>query len=187
MKTENLFAKIVSYLFHPLLLPTIGLYIIFHLDGSGLWSPSQEAQLYLFGFTFIATFLLPVMNVIFLLKMKIISSLEVETRQERKIPYLAAAIFYFTESYFLMNADIPVLVKALMFGATLLVVSVLLINLFWKISAHMVGIGGLCGMILFFSWRLQVNVLPLLMILFFISGLIGYARIKLSSHTPAQV
>ena len=110
-----------------------------------------------------------------------------ETRQERKIPYLASAIFYFTESYFLMNADVPVLVKALMFGATLLVVSVLLINFFWKISAHMVGIGGLCGMMLAVSYRLQINLHIVLLLLFLIAGLVAFSRLKLSAHNPAQV
>lgn len=100
---------------------------------------------------------------------------------------MVAAIFYFAESYFLMNTDIPVLIKALMFGATLLVISVLLINLFWKISAHMTGIGGLCGMMLAVSYRLQINLHLIIILLFLIAGLVAFSRLKLSAHNPAQV
>ncbi|MBI4947759.1 MAG: PAP2 family protein [Bacteroidetes bacterium] len=182
-----LFARIISYLFHPLLLPTFGLFLIFNLDEAGLWISSPEMRLFLYAVTFSITFLLPLTNAFLLLKMKYISSLEMKTKEERKIPYLVAAIFYSSESYFLMQWDVPVLIKALMLGATLLVVSVLLINLFWKISTHMAGIGGLCGMMIAISYRLQINLHPVLIALFIIAGLIAFSRLKLSAHDSAQV
>lgn len=187
LNSGTYFAKVISYLFHPLLLPCIGLFIIFNLDETGLWIPSSETRLFVYGITFTATFLLPLLNALLLLRMKLISSLEMKTRQERKIPYLVSAIFYFSESYFIMNSDMPVLLKALIFGATLLVVCVFIINLFWKISAHMVGIGGLCGMILAVSARMQINLHLVLIALFLAAGLIGFARLKLNAHNPAQV
>ena len=161
--------------------------MIFNLEEINFLLPSFEQRRILYALTFTATFLLPLLNALLLLKFKIISSLEMKTRQERKIPYLISSIFYFAESYFLMNTDVPVLIKALMFGATLLVVSVLLINLFWKISAHMVGIGGLCGMMLAVSYRLQIDLHFILIALFLIAGIIAFSRLKLSAHNPAQV
>ena len=113
--------------------------------------------------------------------------MEMKTRQERKISYLVASIFYFVELYFLMKADVPAVIVALMLGATLVVVSVLLINLFWKISAHMAGIGGLTGMMISLSFRLQVNLLLILIALFFIAGLVAFSRLKLSAHSNAEV
>src|ERR1035438_5770446 len=130
----SLFSKSISIVFHPLLLPTFGLVLILNLDGIGLWIATSEMRLFLYLVTFTITFLLPLINALFLLKMKYISSLEMKTKEERKIPYLISAFLYFSEYYFLMKWDVPLLIKALMLGATLLVVSVLLINLFWKIS-----------------------------------------------------
>jgi hypothetical protein len=184
---STVFAKIISYLFHPLLLPTIGLFIIFHLDETAWWVPHMETQLFLYGFTFLATFLVPLLGVLVLLKMKQISSPEMPTRQERKIPYLVAAVFYFMEYYFLMRWDVPVLIKALIFAAALLVFSVLIVNLFWKISAHMTAIGGLCGIMVSVSARLQINLHFLLIALFLAAGIIAFSRLKLNSHNPAQV
>ncbi|MEK6617014.1 MAG: PAP2 family protein, partial [Bacteroidota bacterium] len=140
-----------------------------------------------YAVTFTVTFLLPLLNALLLLKLKFISSLEMKTRQERKFPYLISAVCYFSESYFLMNANVPVLIKALMVGATLLVVSVLIINLFWKISAHTVGIGGLCGMMIAISSRLQINLHYILIALFLIAGIVAFSRLKLSAHNPVQV
>ena len=65
------------------------------------------------------------------------------TKEERKFPYLAAAIFYSCESYLLMHLEVPALIKAFMLGATILLVSTMLVNLFWKISAHMVGLANI--------------------------------------------
>lgn len=180
-------AKVISYLFHPLFLPCIGLFLIFNIDETGLWIPSSAMQWFLYAVTFTVTFLLPLLNALLLLKLKFISSLEMKTRQERKFPYLISAVCYFSESYFLMNADVPALIKALMVGATLLVVSVLIINFFWKISAHTVGIGGLCGMMIAISSRLQINLHYILIALFLIAGLVAFSRLKLSAHNPVQV
>lgn len=187
MNPSTLFPKIISYLFHPLLLPLFGLFIIFNIDELNLWIPSSEQKLFLYFLTLTATFLLPLINALLLLRLKLIASLEMKTRQERKIPYLVTAIFYFAESWFLMRTDVPVLIKALMFGATALVVSVLIINLFWKISAHMVGIGGLIGMIISISYRLQIDLNLILILLFFSAGLVGFSRLKLSAHNSAEV
>ena len=183
----TLAAKVISYLLHPLLLPTLGLVMIFHLETSGLWAPPQDVQWYLIAVTFTATCLLPLLNALMLLRMRVISSLSMETRQERKLPYLAAAVFYLTESWLLTQGEVPVLARALLLGATMLVICVLLINLFWKISAHMVGIGGLCGMMLAVSYRLQINLHFFLILLFLLAGLSAYARLRLGAHTPSQV
>lgn len=180
-------AKLISYLFHPLFLPTAGLCLVFNMPGAELWLPSPEMEMFLYAMTFLATCLLPLLNALFLLRYRMISSLEMETKEERRIPYLAAAIFYSAQSWFLMNTEVPVLIKALMFGATLLVVCVLLINLFWKISAHMTGIGGLCGIMICISYRLQLNLHVILIALFLLAGIIAWSRLKLGAHNPAQV
>jgi hypothetical protein len=109
------------------------------------------------------------------------------TKEERKIPYLVAAIFYFSEAYFLIHWDVPVLIQALMLGATLLIVITLVINIFWMISAHMIGIGGICGMMLAISFRLQISIHLTLIALFLIAGLVAFARLKLSAHSSSQV
>lgn len=109
------------------------------------------------------------------------------TKEERKMPYLAAAIFYFAEAYFLMHADVPVIIQAMMLGATLLIVITLIINLFWLISAHMIGIGGICGMMIAISSRLQINMHYTLIALFFVAGLVAFSRLKLNAHSSAQV
>jgi len=187
LEKGTLFAKTVSYLFHPLLLPTLGLFLIFNINEAGLWIPTMEMQSFLYSITLLATLFLPLTTVLVLVRLNIVNSLEMTSKEERKIPYLASAAFYFSESYFLLKVDVPVLVQAMMLGATLLILITLIINLYWLVSAHMVGIGGLCGMMVAISARLQINIHPVLIVLFIIAGLVAFSRLRLGAHSPAQV
>ena len=165
----------------------MGLFLIFHLDEPRLWVPVANGQLFLYALTFLSTFCFPVFCAFVLLKLKLIDSLEMRTKEERRFPYLASAIFYFSESYFLMRLDLPVVVQAIMMGATLLIVILMLINIFRKISAHMAGIGGLCGIILAVSYRLQISIPLTLISVFLVAGLVAYSRLRLNAHDPAEV
>ncbi|TAL58478.1 MAG: hypothetical protein EPN85_11560 [Bacteroidetes bacterium] len=165
----------------------MGLFLIFNLNEPGLWFPSNDFQLFIHSVTLLATFFLPLLSAIVMFKLKWIGSLEMKTKEERKIPYLASAVFFFTESYLLMRWDIPVLIQAMMMGSTLLILLTLIINIFWMISAHMVAIGGICGMMIAVSYRLQINIHFTLIALFLTAGLVAFSRLKLSAHSPAQV
>lgn len=165
----------------------MGLFLLFHLDEPGLWRPSPEVQLFLYALTFLATFLSPILGAMALLKLNVIHSLEMDSKEERKIPYLLTAVFYFAESYFLIRLDLPVLLQSLMLGATLLILLALIINIFWKISSHMIGIGGICGIMLAISYRMQIDLHGTLMALFVLAGLIAFSRLRLNAHSAAQV
>src|SRR5690606_34994874 len=109
------------------------------------------------------------------------------TAKERRLPYLITVGFYFLTYYLLKNAQLPNIYLLMLLGATLSVMLSLIINLSWKISAHLVGMGGLVGGILGLSIRLGMNLIYPLAISILLTGLIGYARLRLSSHSPAQV
>lgn len=180
-------ARFISYIFHPLLLPTMGVFFVYRLDPSGLWLPPPENQLWIYILVFLSTFLFPVLNALLMLKMNVISSLEMDDPAERKFPFLVTAVFFAFATWLVMRADLPLLLKVLMLGSTLVVVGVLIVNIFWKISAHMAGIGGMIGMSIALSARLQINIHGYLIALILIAGLIGAARLALRAHQPSQV
>lgn len=63
----------------------------------------------------------------------------------------------------------------------------LIITTRWKISIHMLGIGGVIGAIIGISQRFQFDHSLLLMGLILFAGLIGFARLKTNSHNYRQV
>lgn len=74
-----------------------------------------------------------------------------------------------------------------MLGATLSVTLAVMINLFWKVSIHLIGIGGIIGTLLALSQLLFVDVKIPIIISIIIAGVIGSARLTVGEHTPAQI
>ena len=184
---ETRIAKIISYLFHPLLMPSYGLLLFFYLDRHVSYFLPFEIKKTLFLMTLSFTFVLPVMNAIVLLRMKIIRSLSMETKEERRLPLLITAIFYFAEYYLLTEAEVPATLKLLMLSAIISVMLTVIINLFWKISAHMIGIGGITGMAFILSILFQTPAFLIISSLFVIAGIIGYARLQLQAHSITEI
>ncbi len=74
-----------------------------------------------------------------------------------------------------------------MAGTAFLVILVLVINLFWKISSHTTAIGALLGTIIGTSYFLEMYLINWILLITLISGLVGFARLKENAHSPLQV
>ncbi|HEY6160092.1 MAG TPA: hypothetical protein VI112_02685 [Bacteroidia bacterium] len=182
------FSKIISYLFHPLLMPTYGLLLYFWVDSSAAYFMKADLRWILIGMTFSFTFFLPLLNTLILLRARYIQSIHMHTRQERRVPLLVTALFYMAEYWLLHDRDVPQTLKLFILCATIAIVCTVVINLFWKISAHMVGIGGVCGAMFVLCYLLQFQGGALLMAgLLLLAGIIGSARLQLGEHHPLEV
>lgn len=186
-KGELFFAKFISSVFHPLLMPTYGFLLIFCTKNYISTFILFPIKLIILGITFFFTFLLPAINAFVLLKMGRIKSLEMETQQERLIPYGSAVLYYMALLYLFYNTNFLTIFKVVILGAACSIVFTLLINIKWKISAHTVGIGGLAGAVLGIVFKLQFDMEFIFFMIILIAGLVGYSRLRLNAHTPAQV
>ena len=167
-------------------MPTYGMLIITNFDsGISLFLPLQS-KIKLYVITLVFTCLLPVINVLFLLRTNFITSVHMEQKEERRLSYIATLIFFASEFYLLNGTEVPALIKLFVLGAGITVFAALIVNFFWKISIHMIGIGGLIGIILILLPHLN-GILILLPLSIIAAGLIGYSRLALNAHVPAQV
>lgn len=189
MNIEARIAKVISYLFHPFLMPTYGMLLYFLMVEPQLMGRlPDKAKMVLGLITFIFTFLLPLISVLFLYKSGMISSLEMKTSRERLWPFLVTACCYWG-MYYVLPDDRPefTIIRALIIGAGLSIFVTLILNLFSKVSAHMVGIGGIAGAFMAISWYLYLPLESVIFTLVFLAGAIGFARLALNAHTPGQV
>lgn len=184
---ETRVAKIISYLFHPLLMPTYGFAFIFFTENYISTFIPILSKYIILGVTFLFTFLLPTVNALILLKMKRIQSLEMETNQERIIPYSSTALYFFALFYLFYDAEFPAIFKIVILGAGISILLTFIINFRWKISAHTVGIGGIAGATLGIIYRMEMDMSVALIAIILLSGIVAYARLKLNAHTPSQV
>lgn len=180
--------KILSVLFHPLLMPSYGfLILLYSRNYIATFIPADVKLIILCG-TFVFTFLFPAINALILLRMGRIQSLEMETPRERIVPYASTAVYYFALFYLFHNIEyFPTIFKVVILGAGISILITLLITFWWKISAHAVGIGGIIGALLGTMYRTQMDLLPYLILMLFITGIVSYARLKLAAHSPSQV
>ncbi|WP_423129769.1 hypothetical protein [Gaoshiqia sp. Z1-71] len=185
MKILQFAARVVSFLFHPLIIPTAGFLLLMNTNFHFALLTFEAKKLILLV-VFLSTFLLPLVSIGFMSLNKKVK-LDLDKHTDRVLPMLYSAVFYYLGYYFLNRLPIYPVYRVFLISSVLIIVLLLFISIRWKISAHMAGIGGLIGAIIALSLRLGMNTTLLVMVLFGIAGLIGSARLLLGKHTLLQV
>ena len=179
------FSTILSTLFHPLLMVTYG--ITFALMGTFLALYPLRMKLLIWGSAFLSTAVLPGLFIYLLTRTGAASDLELTKRKERALPYLIVISSVALCLYFLYRMMMPFWLIAILMGICVALLIALCINFFWKISAHMIGIGGLLGGLMGVARIHLINPYLLFIAVLLIAGLLGTSRIFLKRHTPLQV
>ncbi len=122
----------------------------------------------------------PLILVYLLSRRGIIPDYYASERKTRTVPFFGAALSYLLGALLLSSLTAPVIITALMLCYGVNTFIMMMINLKWKISIHASGITG-PATFLFYSFGL-------IAIPFFLLVLpVGWARLRLRAHTPAQV
>ncbi|MBC8320291.1 MAG: hypothetical protein H8E34_06195 [Bacteroidetes bacterium] len=180
-------AKIISIIFHPLLVPTYALLLLINLQTHTILALPVNYRYIIVVMVFLATFVIPSIIIFILLKAGKIKSLEMHSRQERILPMIIISVSFYVTYYLFKQTAVSGLMSLFMIGATILALLSLIINYITKISLHMMAWGGLFGTFLGFAINFHYNLTSLLFIIILITGTIGAARLRLNVHTPAQV
>lgn len=198
-------ASFLSVAFHPLLMLTYALLVLlavnpFAFGVRSLGDPHAKAFLLQVLAT---TVVLPGLGVLLLKPLGMIKTMAMEDRMERIGPYIMTGVFYlWLFKNFLSLGQTPPLYSAFTLGATISLFLAFFINIFSKISAHAVGMGGLAAMIWLAAsqWggyaltlplpgggAIQFSLLALLALVVVVAGLVGAARLSLNAHEPIDV
>jgi hypothetical protein len=190
-------ARIVSFLFHPLLIPTYMLMLLLVVNPYifGVNSLGDELSRLLLLRIFLSTFLIPMVAITMLRTTGLIGSLDMQDKKERIGPYIITGVFYlWMTRNFIGSELVPTAYTTFMLGATIALFLAFFINVFSKISAHTVGMGTLLGMVVItmflFSydtfavagWNLNMNIVLIVAVL--LAGLVGTARQILHPYHP---
>lgn len=183
----NTQAKILSYLLHPLFMPFYAMALIMNLNTYIAFSLSPQVQRVVLVIVFVTTAVLPVLTAVLLLQKGAIRSLEMATRAERRIPFITSAVYYLVCYYLLQQLPVPRLLSIMVLAATAAIFVSWLISFQWKVSIHMVGVGGLAGLLFAIAQILGAPIQNLIILSLLLAGLLGFARLTLDAHTPAQI
>ena len=184
---ETKIARGISYIFHPLLIPSYTLLLLLNLDIFISHPVPVSYKKILMGIVLLTTFIFPLFFTWFLYRLRVVSSFFLGNKEERIYPILTVSVFYYVTYYLLRGTHISTIFSYYMLGATLLAILTLIINFYRKISLHMIGAGSVTGLFLGLSLNFGINFNAELLSCIMLAGMIGFARLKSNSHDPAEI
>jgi len=178
--------QLISIILHPMFMPLLALHLTLLVLPSLAFTLSQNLLL-IYGILVFSTMILPLVSIFWLMRKGKVSSLEMSNHKERSLPLFKTVIWMSFGYYLLQNLLFytPIL-KAELLGAIIIILIAAIVSKYWKISLHLLGIGGVVGVFI----ALQImhgDFLYLLLLFILLSGLLGVARIKQKAHNYAQV
>jgi len=184
---EEKIARMFTIVFHPLFVPFYMLLILLNVNTFFAMMIPVKAKLLLTGLVFLTTILLPLLIVFLLYRLKLVKSFYLESREERIYPLLAAAVFYYLTYYMLKSFPISFIFSYYMLGSTFLTILAMIISFYRKISLHMMGIGGMLGLLMGLSLNLNLDLTWFVISVIVLGGFLGFARIQSNSHKPSEI
>lgn len=184
-KIPKVIARVISIVFHPLLIPTLGFLLLLN---SGFyfallpWSVKRFMLLTIF----ISTCILPAISIL-ILALSPKFDINMEKSADRILPLILSSIFYYTGYLVLERLPVFPVYNLFLIASVLVQIALIVVSLKWKISAHSAAIGALLGGIIALSFRLQNNPVLILSLLILVAGLVGTSRLVLLKHTSSQV
>jgi hypothetical protein len=172
---KHLLARVISTLFVP---PSFSL-ILFTLFAFKYENDPHKILLSVLV-TLAFSFSFPIILFIILRNQGRIVNSDASIKEERTFPFIVSVLFYAVGILILIKAQINIVSIALWFCYISNTIFIIIINKYWKISAHMMGVAGPFAAVCFVY---GFSALPFILILF----MIGWARIFLKCHDIYQV
>lgn len=183
----NFFRNFISRLFHPLYMPLAGCAIVFYAFPSLIYLMQKNQIIMLGAILLLSTIIFPGLASIILTRKKIITSLEMNEANERRIPIIIISICYIIACVMMRIYFLPKLFYLVLLGAAAAAFVALIINYRWKISIHMMGMGGVTAIIAALMNVASNDISVLLMLQIVLSGVVGSVRLAGHHHSAAQV
>jgi hypothetical protein len=181
-------AQVLSWLFHPLFVPLYAAWLLMFVHPLYFVGYTAGAKYWLLLRIALNMVFFPLVTVLLLKGLGFIQSFFLHSQQDRIIPYIACGIYFFWAYLVFRNqTEIPPILTAFTFGVFLASSAALLANIYFKISMHGIGMGGLLGLLLLIA---KSNTMHMPVVLFFgilIIGMVCTARLLISNHRPRDV
>jgi len=185
----DIIAKILSVVLYPLFIPTYGIVLFCVAQAAHVASLPWIWVLIAIVGTLVLTCILPVTTIWIMMRRGVVKDLYIDDPRQRTMPYLYSCLGFGFWAYLLAETlHAPLFLVSIAIGATVAIGLVSIINRWWKISAHLTGMGGLLGGIM--SYCLGIGAIPTWgtwVVLLGLSWLLMVARLRLDAHTGAQV
>jgi len=177
--------KSISYIFHPLLMPLLG--VIFYFSKSPRYIPIEIIKAKLISL-FILTIIIPVLLYFLLKTVGIAKTINLETTKERRIPLILNGILVLIILDRILTPSESIELYFFFVGILISNMACVLLALFkFKASIHMIGISGLFMFLMALSVHFSININGTLAIVCILVGATATSRLHLKAHTSIEL
>lgn len=181
----NHILKSISFIFHPLVIPLLG--VIFYFSKSPRYIPLQIIQAKLVSL-FILTIVLPILLYFLLKTLGKVNSIYLETTKERLFPLIVNCLVVFIILHRILTANQILELYYFFVGILISTLACLfLVLLKFKASIHMISMAGLFMFFIALSIQFSININGTLAIMSIITGAIATSRLHLKAHTGIEL
>ena len=179
-------SKILSYILHPIFMPLIVIWIsLNYVEYFQLVFSNYTKPLYIIIAVF--TLILPLAASVLFVIFKKVESLEMRTKEERNGPiFVSIMIMIIGYPFFKSISQLSPYLTSVYLSSVFILIIAFLITKRWKISLHMLGIGGATGSFIALNYIFGGMFFWVILFLF-LSGLLVSARLNLKAHNRSQV
>ena len=178
-------ARVISAIFTPFSIPFLAFLILFLFTYLRIM-PIQY-KLIVLGVVYCFTILMPTLTIFLFRKINGFSPEDLGERKRRFMPFLLTITSYVFCLVMMHRLNIPWYMTGIILAALIMMVICIVVNLKWKLSEHMAGVGAIVGGLVSFSALFGYNPVWWLCLFILIAGVLGTARIILQHHTLGEV
>ena len=178
-------ARVISAIFTPFSIPFLAFLFLFLF--SYLRIMPIQYKLIVLGVVYCFTILMPTLTIFLFRKINGFSPEDLGERKRRFMPFLLTITSYVFCLVMMHRLNIPWYMTGIILAALIMMVICIVVNLKWKLSEHMAGVGAIVGGLVSFSALFGYNPVWWLCLFILIAGVLGTARIILQHHTLGEV
>lgn len=180
------FARFISWILNPFSIPFLAFVVLFLFTYLSMMPMAYK--LIVLGIVYCFTILMPTITIFVYRKINKLSFYDISrNRLNRFIPYILSVTSYCFCMAMMHKLSIPWYMSGIILAALVIQIVCLIVNLRWKLSEHMAGIGGVIGGIVAFSVLFGFNPLGWLCLFIIVSGVLGTARLILRLNSLGEV
>lgn len=171
-------APIISYLFHPLIMPSLGLLLLLN-SGTYLSLLDPAAKRAIIFVMALGTLVFPLMMLPILYYRNLVSSYKDATREERLVPQVIILVLYIITFIYFNRLPLSRVIHAYVLSVVVVLLLVILLNLRYKICVQSAALGGLTGLIIALIFLYETPLQGVLMLSILAGGLSGSSRLAM--------
>lgn len=182
-------AQFFSVIFHPLFIPFYVILFLINFHPSYFSGLGFYTKFELLRSTLVNTVLFPAFALLVMKGLGFVKSLMLHTREDRIGPYLANMIFYFwmARVFYNYRPELSPVLASFMTGVFITTALALVANVFYKISMHAIGCGGMLGIFVIIMFNNSMLMTWPLSLALLITGIVCTSRLLVSNHSPKEI